>query len=62
MFLRKRLKRDWALACVYLILAGTERFLVSLFAPSARAGSAAGSGGNDGAYSRGGSDLGSGAA
>jgi len=28
MFLRKRIKRDWALACVYLILAGTERFLV----------------------------------
>ncbi len=28
MALRKRLKRDWALGCVYLILAGVERFLV----------------------------------
>jgi phosphatidylglycerol:prolipoprotein diacylglycerol transferase len=28
MSLRKRLKRDWALACVYLIMAGGERFLV----------------------------------
>ena len=28
MLLRKRMKRDWALACVYLMLAGMERFLV----------------------------------
>ncbi len=28
MLLRKKLKRDWALACVYLIMAGMERFLV----------------------------------
>jgi len=28
MWLRKKLKRDWALLCVYLILAGLERFLV----------------------------------
>jgi len=28
MFLRKRLKRDWALGCLYLVMAGTERFLV----------------------------------
>ncbi len=28
MYLRPRLKRDWSMACLYLALAGTERFLV----------------------------------
>lgn len=28
LWLRPRLKRDWAMACVYLVLAGFERFLV----------------------------------
>ncbi|MCL4472705.1 MAG: prolipoprotein diacylglyceryl transferase [Actinobacteria bacterium] len=28
MYLRPRLKRDWSMACLYLAIAGTERFLV----------------------------------
>lgn len=37
MFARKKLKRDWAIACLYLTLAGLERFLVE-FVRASRTG------------------------